>query len=390
MGRKTERLDAIQKLIDAESYPEAQGELRSFILYNSIATDYSDEELSRLFDIWLVLSRAEAFGKGSGFFSVFRILTDMFSIFESNDKLTLLITKLSSALNSQQDMFKRYIETNLPYELGLFDICYGFYKFYETHDDSTCLSIVVSFMTFAAYYQPGKAMVCLSGKGGHYHLKAHIVQALIQGFKESKAGPARLTELDLKDKQLSTESFLPLADNLKLESTLKYLNLSHNAIGHPEGHTGRLIGRWLSQHPIETLDLSHTNLTPADLIALAESIAHHPKLKHLDLSHNPLDDAAIQALAQALSQNTQLEHLNLSHNPISSQGHQALAGALGPHPTLDTLNLSHTNIDAQSAQAIGQCLQQNQTLTELNLSHTQLNDAAISQLTPGLKQQKRL
>ena len=62
---------------------------------------------------------------------------------------------------------------------------------------------------------------------------------------------------------------------------------------------------WHSQSELAYLDLSYNNLTDfwdhaRGVMALAETLKHHPFLAALDLSHNGLNNASLNALARAL------------------------------------------------------------------------------------------
>ncbi len=83
---------------------------------------------------------------------------------------------------------------------------------------------------------------------------------------------------------------------------------------------------------------------------MAQSLAHHPNLKHLDLGYdrstrvlgekaNHIGNIGAAAIAELLAQNPNLQTLDLSANGISDSGARLLHEALEDHPRLIELTL---------------------------------------------------
>ena len=65
---------------------------------------------------------------------------------------------------------------------------------------------------------------------------------------------------------------------------------------------------------LNTLDLSHNNISNVGATDLAQALHHNSTLKGLSLSHNNISDVGATDLAQALHHNSTLERLDLYDN----------------------------------------------------------------------------
>ena len=118
---------------------------------------------------------------------------------------------------------------------------------------------------------------------------------------------------------------------------------------------------------IPELILYHMQLTDTQIKALAEALKINTTLRELNLSKNFISDEGGKALAEALKINTTLTKLNLSKNSIGNQGASAIAEALKTNTTLTTLDFSWNYIDIKGAKKLVEAMKINTTLTTLYL-----------------------
>jgi Ran GTPase-activating protein (RanGAP) involved in mRNA processing and transport len=136
-----------------------------------------------------------------------------------------------------------------------------------------------------------------------------------------------LLQLDLQHNNLGPGAGSPLADALRMSSTLQSPNLYFNDLQDVGGR------------------------------AMAEGLRVNTTITTLDLSENSLEANAIQALAVALCNNTTLRILRLSDNE-PGDGSVALARAMHVNSSLDRMKLSCCKVHAVAAEVFADALLQ--------------------------------
>jgi Ran GTPase-activating protein (RanGAP) involved in mRNA processing and transport len=134
-----------------------------------------------------------------------------------------------------------------------------------------------------------------------------------------------------------------IAESLKRNSTLKYLDLRDNFV--------RAKG---AQSFADCLKVNFT-------------------LLHLDLRRNGIENQGTIFLAKSLVENSTLTHLSLFGNHISNFGVQALASSLKINSTLQSLELEKNSFGKEGFKALVNCFSFNHTLSHLNINNTTLS-----------------
>ena len=187
---------------------------------------------------------------------------------------------------------------------------------------------------------------------GHSHSHSHS-HSHAQRQPLAQLERLELARNDLSD--LSTATFL----SAPFSPSLRALSLSANWIGPSGTHT-------LAQSPLtrlESLDLSHNQLTDLGVAHLTNQDARLIKLKKLNLSHNGLTSQAARSLAW-IRPTTHLVFLSLSENRIGAQGLHYLAESSRLR-SLQTLELERAQLPDEALWALAETphLAQLQTLS---------------------------
>ncbi|KAL0225911.1 hypothetical protein P9112_013235 [Eukaryota sp. TZLM1-RC] len=131
---------------------------------------------------------------------------------------------------------------------------------------------------------------------------------------------------------------------------------------------------------ITELNLRQNNITSEGASALARALESNSTLTGLHLGGNNITDEGASALALALENNSTLTELHLWSNNITSEGASALARALESNSTLTTLHLRYNNITSEGASALARALESNSTLTILHLQYNNISNPTKSKL----------
>lgn len=191
-----------------------------------------------------------------------------------------------------------------------------------------------------------------------------------------------LTELHLRNTQLTHETIEPLYGSLKLNTGIKVLDLSNNRIG---GQETEALGELLNVNiTIKSLRLHNCGLT--DLFILNQRKGFNNRsFELLDLSNNNLQYYGIKYLAGI----KHINKLNLSKNKIDAQDSNLVLPLqdLLCSNIVDDLDISSNNLSS----ILTRVLENNPiTLKSLNLKCTFLTLEAAVELTNLLKESKTI
>lgn len=119
---------------------------------------------------------------------------------------------------------------------------------------------------------------------------------------------------------------------IRANRNLGVLILHLSREGHTTLHVQAKISHELCQSlqfnkRLSTLDLSGTNLGPAEGAVLADLINFNASLMHLNLSRTGIGAAGVQ-IAAMIQLNTGITHMDLSCNDFGDVGGRAIADAL--------------------------------------------------------------
>ncbi len=120
-------------------------------------------------------------------------------------------------------------------------------------------------------------------------------------------------DLSFTPHSILQDSWVEIVDNLKINTTITYLNFARIVIGHS---------------PIITIE------------SICDIIRNNSTISHLDLSQNKLKLEHIETLSNAIAENQTLISLNLSNNPIGADGIIVLSNVLRHNTSITNLDLS--------------------------------------------------
>ncbi|KAG5464274.1 hypothetical protein LSCM1_00455 [Leishmania martiniquensis] len=123
-----------------------------------------------------------------------------------------------------------------------------------------------------------------------------------------------------------------------------------------------------------SLDFSDNGVTLNDdaVWILAQALRLNTSVRRLNLSHNSFGDTGASYLADCIGTNRTLVELDLSSCAIGNRGARNLCAALATNQALRTVDLSDNMIDADSLSGLLLVLRQNNTLRELKLARTRV------------------
>ena len=209
--------------------------------------------------------------------------------------------------------------------------------------------------------------------------KGHEKYSLSTAFKYS----TYLQTLDLSSSDISPDDIMVLAEGLKCCTNLQTLNLKSNSIG-SDGVVALAEGLKCCTN-LQTLNLIDNSIGSDGAVALAEGLKCCTNLQTLDLRSNSIGSDGAVALAEGLTCCTNLQTLNLNSNSIGLDGAVALAEGLKCSTNLQTLDLSSNSIGSDGAVALADGLKYCTNLQTLNLCSNSIGSDGVVALADGLK-----
>ncbi|CAB4036828.1 NLR family CARD domain-containing 3-like, partial [Paramuricea clavata] len=166
----------------------------------------------------------------------------------------------------------------------------------------------------------------------------------VDGLAILLSSVTELEELNLSSNNLMLEDFRNLQSHLSNLTRLKKLNLSNNNL---DGITVILQEILPSLNYLEELRLSNVRLNGDDCNKIYESLKFLRSLKYFDLSINAIGPDGTRALANILKEIPLLEGLDVSKSCIKEYAIDLFCKALVPLNKLRHLNLSGNRIDIE-------------------------------------------
>ena len=174
-----------------------------------------------------------------------------------------------------------------------------------------------------------------------HHIGDQGVRALAHALRYNSS----LTLLTICVNTPSDSSFAALGEALQSNSSLTYLYMQGYGPNLTEYHFGDSSLETFSKAlkslgtQMTSLLLSNLSISSSHVIPLAEALRVNTTLKLLDLNHNKIDCSGARTLAQALKKNQSLIYLNLRDNKISDAGAENFVEVLQCNKTLMILDL---------------------------------------------------
>jgi hypothetical protein len=163
-----------------------------------------------------------------------------------------------------------------------------------------------------------------------------------------------LKELLLSSADIDDDECASLMLSIHGNTSLVYLDMSHNAIGKKEEYNsvfpdfttgGEAISELLTTNrSLKELNISWNHICKDSALALARSVALNQGLTSLNISYNNIGDVAAQHLARSLRHQATITHLDVSYNMILPRGVMVFAHALATNGALKDINLNGNSV----------------------------------------------
>ena len=212
------------------------------------------------------------------------------------------------------------------------------------------------------------------------------IEILIDTLKENK----KIKSLNFSKSNLTNEHIIEIANILEKNVTIQELNLSGNML-EVEQVTNESIVELAnilkSNKNLLKLDISHMSYDDEGAIAIAEALKVNTTLKEINLSHTyAITDEGVIVIAEALMVNKTLERINLQESRITDRGATVIAEALKVNKTLKEINLSaNSDITDEGVIAIAEALTVNKTLERIDLLNSTITEYGTTKFIEHLE-----
>ena len=206
----------------------------------------------------------------------------------------------------------------------------------------------------------------------------------IQLFSSLKS--EHLIHLDIDNINMTEVGTYALSEYFNLDKSLQSLEISYNNI------TDNGLTRILCSFPSTLVRLIITKccLTCAGAVNISEVLRINKTLKYLDISRNAIGDDGISAISDGLHVNTTLIQLVACHCEFHSKGAESVANMLQTNKTLKYLDISFNHIEDDGITAVTCSIENNTTLTELKLHDNKFHSKGLQNINKMLMINKSL
>jgi Ran GTPase-activating protein (RanGAP) involved in mRNA processing and transport len=208
----------------------------------------------------------------------------------------------------------------------------------------------------------------------------------VEGFQNLARGLScntSLETLDLSHTHMEDACVIALVDGLRINKTLKCLDLSENCVLSQSGRAA--IERLMGYNVLRELILVATQESVGASI-LASGLSDNHSLEKLNLRSAFVNDQGSEtfhALCESLRGNTTLRYLNVGYNGVDLDGVCATALKLDTM-SLETLNLDCNIVSSSGIATLAKSLQGPCTLKVMSLIGCELNDTGLLLLGEAL------
>jgi Ran GTPase-activating protein (RanGAP) involved in mRNA processing and transport len=197
--------------------------------------------------------------------------------------------------------------------------------------------------------------------------------------------------INLSNNEITNDNVIILADALKENETLTHLNIGINKIGAKGVIEIADAIRKNKKTAIKYLDMTKMGIRSFGIPgtrAITEMIKNNSSLKTLILRMNSISYGESELLSQVLENNETLTSLDLSENSIDFL---KISKALITNKTLSSLNISKINpFGYKGWKQFGEMIGINKTLIKINLSYNKIDDPIFTFLASWLKNNKKI
>jgi Ran GTPase-activating protein (RanGAP) involved in mRNA processing and transport len=212
-------------------------------------------------------------------------------------------------------------------------------------------------------------------------------QAII-GVSPPNPCSRRMEHLFLGSIAMESTGFFAIPSMLLSNTSLKVLCLTDNNM---DDRDMAILAQAFAQNksvPIESLMLSHNQITCAGVESLMNSIWGSPTLFELKLDNNKMQDRGAQLCAVVLASIT-LKKLDISFNAVTTVGVRALMKSLSEDTNMRSLGICGIPIDLNAAKAVSFALAYNTGLETVYMDNCQVGYSAQRHITAGIVSNQR-
>ncbi|CAB9502975.1 Ribonuclease inhibitor [Seminavis robusta] len=193
----------------------------------------------------------------------------------------------------------------------------------------------------------------------------------------------RMEHLFLGSTRMEATGFYTIPSMLLSNVSLKVLCLTDNNL---QDSDISILAQALTQNknvPLESLMLSHNQITCAGVESLMNSIWGSPTLREMKLDNNKMQDRGAQLCAVVLG-SVSLEKLDISFNSVTTVGVRALMKSLSEDTNMRSLGICGIPIDLNAAKAVSFALAYNTGLEIVYMDNCQVGYSAQRHITAGI------
>ncbi len=184
-----------------------------------------------------------------------------------------------------------------------------------------------------------------------------------------------LEDICLSLNTLGSGSTVPLLQALHTLPHLRELGMYDTGIGYEDINI--LCEKLPEMGNLDLLDIGNNHLSPDSVNLIVETLLSCVPLKRLAMSYTVLSDHQVDLLAMVLRENHNLQGLYLQGCEVHTQGACQLAAALSePDCTLKILSLNENNIGHAGGMALADAVAVNTSLFELHLGKADIGKEA--------------
>lgn len=151
------------------------------------------------------------------------------------------------------------------------------------------------------------------------------------------------------------------------------------------------VSKFLRDNPfVKYLDLRGNNIQAKGAMALANGIKINRSLRSLNLKWNAIgkDPSGMQALCDVLKSNLTIGHVDLRNNRINNVGAKYLGEMLTANTTITHLDLSWNDLGADGGLALLEGLKHNSTVLDCQLSGSKVGEETMHEVAFLLRRNK--
>ena len=152
-----------------------------------------------------------------------------------------------------------------------------------------------------------------------------------------------------------------LSESLKINSSLKLIDLSYNLI---ESKGAKFLCESLKiNSSLKNVDLSCNSLRSEGLKYLSDSFLFNSTLEEINLGSNSIGAEGIKFLSESLKINSNLKRLLLFENKSGSEGIKYISESLKSNSSLKEIDVAHNGVDKkEDFIEFYECLKSNRSL----------------------------